>query len=217
MRLVLFVLFLLSTNLYGQGPTSNPPQWNSLNELLSMNLKFPSSELKDEKTTRVILSMKFDNLGRPDSVFLIEGASEAFNQEVIRVVDLATENWKPEFLENRPANEEYLWVISFSADVTNNMSTNDYRLVENLIKKEKFNKAIEYCTKKIAENPYQYFWFEKRSEAYRFLENTIEAQRDYMAAKQIKRKVLAEAEVKVIGRIRANSGIPGTIGGTNFQ
>lgn len=217
MRLFLIFLFLLSTNLYGQGPQSNPPQWNSLNELLSMNLKFPNTELKDENTARVILSMKINDLGLPDSVFLIEGASEPFNSEAFRVVDLATANWKPEFLENRPAGNEYLWVFSFSANVTDGMPSDDYRLVDNLLKKEKFDKAIEFCTKKIEKNPYQYFWFEKRSEANRFLENTIEAQRDYMTAKQIKRKVLAEAEVMAFGRMLPKSGIPGTIGGTNFQ
>jgi tetratricopeptide (TPR) repeat protein len=217
MRYILILFLFWSTTLFGQEPTSDLQKWNSLNELLSMNLKFPSAELEDEKTARVILSMKIDDLGRPDSIFLIEGASEAFNSEVLRVVDLATAQWKPEFLENRPAGNEYLWVFSFSANVTDGMPSNDYRLLDNLMKREKFDKAIELCTQKIAKNPYQYFWFEKRSEANRFLGNTIEAQRDYMAAKQIKRKVLAEAEVMAIGRMLPKSGIPGTIGGTNFQ
>jgi hypothetical protein len=216
MRYVFPFLLLWSINAFGQEPPSNLSNWNSLNELLAMNLKFPSAELRDEQSARVIISMKINELGRPDSIFLIEGASEPFNLEVLRVVDLATANWKPEFLENRPVGNEYLWVISFTADIEETMFSDEYQVVDNLIKKEKFDKAIEFCTEKISGNPYQYKWYEKRAETHRLAGNTESGQRDFMAAKQIKRKVLAEAELKAFGRTRVNPAIPGSIRGTNF-
>lgn len=216
MRYILTFFLLWSTNLIGQESPSNLANWNSLDELLAMNLKFPSAELRDEQSARVILSMKINELGRPDSIFLIEGASEPFNLEVLRVVDLATANWKPDFLENRPVGNEYLWVISFTAAMEETMFSDPYQVVDNLIKKEKFDKAIEFCTEKIADNPYQYKWYEKRAEIHRLAGNTESGQRDFIAAKQVKRKVLAEAELKAFGRSRVDPRIPGTIRGTNF-
>jgi tetratricopeptide (TPR) repeat protein len=213
---VLSIFLLWSSSLFAQGPDSDLPNWTSLNELLSMNLKFPSAELRDQKSARVIISMKIDESGRPDSIFLIESASELFDAEVLRVIDLATSNWKPDYLESRPPGNEYLWVFSFKASMGENMALNEYQLVDNLLKKEKFDKAIEFCTEKINGNPYQYLWYEKRAEAHRLSGNAESGQRDFMAAKQIKRKVLAEAEVKAFGINRDNPGIPGTIRGTNF-
>lgn len=212
----LSLLLFWSTSLFAQGNASDPPNWTTLNELLSMNLKFPSAELRDQKSARVIISMKIDELGRPDSIFLIEGAAEPFNLEVLRVIDLATASWKPEFLDNRPNGNEYLWVISFKASMDENMILDEFRIVDNLLKKEKFEKAIEFCTEKITGNPYQYLWYEKRAEAHRLAGNDESGQRDFMAAKQVKRKVLAEAEVKAFGRMRVDKGIPGTIRGTDF-
>jgi hypothetical protein len=216
MRYVFPFLLLWSINAFGQEPPSNVSNWNSLNELLAMNLKFPSGELRDGKSARVIISMKINELGRPDSIFLIESASELFNVEVLRVIDLAAANWKPEFLENRPVGNEYLWVISFVASVEETMFSDEFQVVDNLIKREKFEKAIEFCTEKISGNPYQYKWYEKRAETHRLAGNTESGQRDFMAAKQIKRKVLAEAELKAFGRTRVNPAIPGSIRGTNF-
>lgn len=202
--------------LLAQESNTDFQNWTSLNEFLAMNLKFPKAELRDEKLGRVIISMKIDEIGRPDSIFLIEGAGESFNSEVLRVIDLATANWKPEFLENRPVSNEYLWVISFMATMDGNMFPDEFRVVDNLLKKGKFDKAIEFCTEKIAGNPYQYRWYEKRAEAYRQAGNAESGQRDFMAAKQVKRKVLAEAEVKAFGRMRVDQGVPGTIRGTSF-
>lgn len=216
MRFVYTVLFLWSTNVFGQDSPSDLSNWNSLNELMAMNLKFPSAELRDEKSARVIISMKIDEMGRPDSIFLIESASESFNLEVLRVVDLATANWKAEFLENRPTGNEYLWVVSFMASIDGNMVPDEYRIADDLLKKEKFDKAIEFCTKKITGNPYQYLWYEKRGEAHRLAGNTESGQRDFMAARQVKRKVLVEAEVKAFGRMRMDPAIPGSIRGANY-
>jgi tetratricopeptide (TPR) repeat protein len=214
---VIFILFFFSsTDLFAQESNTDLQNWTSLNELLAMNLKFPRAELRDEKLGRVIISMKIDEMGRPDSIFLIEGAGESFNAEVLRVIDLATTNWKPEFLENRPAGNEYLWVISFKASMDGNMFPDEFRMVDNLLKKEKFDKAIEFCTEKIAENPYQYLWYEKRADAYRQAGNAESGQRDFMAAKQVKRKVLAEAEVKAFGKMKVDQGVPGSIRGTSF-
>lgn len=216
MGVLLSVLFLCSFGLFAQETASDIPISTSLNELLAMNLKFPSAELRDKKSARVIISMKIDQVGRPDSIFLIESASEAFNKEVLRVIDLATINWKPEYLENRPSGNEYLWVISFKAAMGESMITDEFSVVDNFIKKEKYDKAIELCSEKITENPYKYLWYEKRAEAHRLAGNAESGQRDFMAAKQVKRKVLAEAEVKAFGSIRADQVMPGTIRGTNF-
>lgn len=215
-RIIFSLLFFWSMGLLAQESNTDFQNWTSLNEFLAMNLKFPKAELRDEKLGRVIISMKIDEIGRPDSIFLIEGAGESFNSEVLRVIDLATANWKPEFLENRPVSNEYLWVISFMATMDGNMFPDEFRVVDNLLKKGKFDKAIEFCTEKIAGNPYQYRWYEKRAEAYRQAGNAESGQRDFMAAKQVKRKVLAEAEVKAFGRMRVDQGVPGTIRGTSF-
>lgn len=210
------LVLLWSPRLFAQGSGSDLQNVTSLNELVTRNLKFPSGELKDKKSARIIVSMKIGDLGRPDSIFLIEGATEAFNAEVLQIIDLATANWKSEFLENRPAGNEYLWVFTFSASMEGNLANNEYQIADNFLKREKFEKAIEFCSEKIKGNPYQYLWYEKRAEAHRLAGNAEAGQRDYMAAKQIKRKVLVEAEAKAFGRMPIDPGIPGTIQGTNF-
>jgi tetratricopeptide (TPR) repeat protein len=214
--LALSILLLWSSSMFAQETVTDLPNWTSLNELVSRNLKFPSDGLKDKKSARVIVSMKIDELGRPDSIFLIEGATEPFNAEVLRVIDLSTASWKPEFLENRPAGNEYLWVVSFNATMDGSMPSDELQIADNLLKKEKYEKAIEFCTEKITVNPYHYLWYEKRAEAYRLSGNAESGQRDFMAAKQVKRKVLVEAQVKAFGRIPVNQGIPGSIRGTNY-
>lgn len=213
MKKLILLIYLIPIICQSQ---ENPLSGKSINEIFSLNLRFPSEELRDGKNARVILSLKITDEGKPDSVFLIQGGSKAINDEVIRVVNLVTENWTLDFLEGRPFNKEYLCIVSFSAQVSNSRPSDDYKLIENYLAKNKSEKAIDLCTEKIKSNPYNYLWYQKRSEAFRQMGNTEEAQRDFIASKQIKKQVLVEAEVKAFGMIQSSSTIPGGLRGTNF-
>ncbi|TFV95833.1 energy transducer TonB [Algoriphagus kandeliae] len=184
----------------------------SLNKLVRENLKLPSPELFDGNKGRVILSLKVTEEGLPDSVFLAQSASESFDAESLRVMELIIQNWDPTFLENRPSGDEYLLVFSFYSQIGKPDYTDTQGLIEKFIKKEKFEKAFDLINQEIEENPFNWKNYATRSEIYRLMGKTEDSQRDFMTAKQIKKKVLVSAEVKAFGVPRPITK-PGTIVG----
>ena len=178
---------------------------DDLNQFVIENLQFPKGELSDGNKGRMILSLKINNEGLPDSVFVSQASTETFNAECMRVMELIIQNWRPSFLDDRAAGEEYLLVFSFSAQMGNSGFSDKYAQLERLIKKEKYEKAMALIDQKIEENPFYSDDYLTRSEIHRQMGNNEESQRDYMTARQLKKKILVNAEVTAFGMPRPPS------------
>lgn len=185
----------------------------NLNKLVRENFKLPRADLSDGNKGRVILSLKINDEGQPDSVYLAQASTDSFNAECIRVMELIIQQWEPSFLENRSVGDEYLLVFSFSVQIGNPGFADLKAQLERLMKKEKYEKALDLINQKIEENPFESDDYLTRSEIHRQMGNTEDSQRDYMTARQLKKKVLVNAELSVFGIPRPSSP-PGTITGT---
>jgi hypothetical protein len=189
--LLFFVLF--------QTAAQEQPPLGDLNQFVIENLQFPKGELSQGNKGRMILSLKINNEGLPDSVFVSQASTEIFNAECMRVMELIIQNWKPSFLGDRAVGEEYLLVFSFSVQVGNSGFSDKYAQLERLMKKEKYEKAMALIDQKIEENPFDSYDYLTRSEIHRHLGNTEDSQKDFMTARQLKKKILVNAEVTAFG------------------
>lgn len=191
-----FYFFLSSILLFGQDGVN--ADYQSIDEVYSKNLRFPQELLG--QSGRVILSIQIDEGSAPDSIFLIESSEEGFTTDVIRVTNLLIQEWKSEYLENRPSDESYLIVTTFNSIAGSPKTVNlEEERVQRFLEKKKYDKAMNLLNTLIADEPYQASLYEQRSQAHRELGHTEEAQRDYMTYKQIRKKVLAHPSVTAFG------------------
>lgn len=178
---------------------TSPESYATLEELYISNLKIPREALQNRSNGLVILSVKIAEPGVPDSVFIVQEAADYFNQEVMRVTELAFANWTTEYLEGKPTDGEYLIVASFSIAMGSSPGPTPEQEIERFLKKGKLEKALDVLNGQISQSPYHSYWYHQRSKIHRELGKVEDAQRDFMTFKQLEKTVLVAAEIKAFG------------------
>lgn len=174
-------------------------------EFFAKNLSYPSEAIRSQESARIVLSVKIGPEGTLDSVFIVEDAEEYFRAHLEEVFSLGLSLWNKSILENRPPNERYLVCFNFEFGGTNGPPADRVTLAKDYIAKGKPDKAVKVLDQLIEKQPYDYQYYELRSQAHRQLGNTETAQKDYMNSRLIKKKVLSDFDVVVFGQVTRRS------------
>lgn len=192
-----FLIFIVLCPFFTSFAQSDGESYESIEEVFRKNLKVKPSEFLPNKKDLVVLSLNIDSDGNPDSLYLIAGNTTVWIDEVVRVSNLAKDNWSENYLGERKKGQSYLVVCSLSLQEEDQKYDEDK--VERFLSKEKYAKALPLLNDFIANNPYRSDYYEKRSAVFRGLGEVENAQRDFMTAKQIKNKVLVNTSVRIFG------------------
>lgn len=174
-------------------------------EFFAKNLRYPSEAIRSQESARIVLSVKIGPEGTLDSVFIVEEAEEYFQSHVEQVFSLGSSLWNKAILENRPLNERYLVCFNFEFGGTNGPPADRLKMAKDYIEKGKADKAVKILDQLIEKQPYDYKYYDLRSQAHRQLGNAETAQKDYMNSRLIKKKVLSEFDVVVFGQVTRRS------------
>ena len=181
-------LLLISISItYGQNPGTKKN--SSLQELLEENLIYPKSVIKSRGGGSVVLTLRINEEGYPDSVFFDLRSLETLNNETKRVVELATNHWDPIYLGDRPPNSDYF--ISASFIVSKESLEKRMKRLDKLIQKEKYLDAYELVEDLIFANRFNHVFFEKRAEIHKGLKLFEKAQNDSITSAALQQEVLA--------------------------
>lgn len=178
---------------------SNRKIWT---EYIQKNLRYPREALQSQEEARVILSVKIGPEGALDSLYLIEEASSLFQSHVLEVFQQASFLWNNDVLENRPLDARYLISFSFEFGGIDGPPVNYSNLAKEQLNKGNLDKALNTLDRLVEKEPYAYINYELRSEVYRQLGQTQMAQKDFMNAKLIRKKVIENFKVVVFGQTR---------------
>lgn len=171
-------------------------------EYIQKNLRYPLEALQSQEEAQILLSVKIGPEGSLDSIYIVKEASPIFQSHVLEVFDQASLLWNPDVLENRPLDERYLISFFFEFGGTDGPPANYFNLAEEHLKNGNPDKALKTLDSLIEKQPYAYRNFELRSEAYKQLGQSEMAQKDFMNAKLIKKKVIESFKVVVFGQTR---------------
>lgn len=178
----------------------------SITQILSENVRYPSEGLQTQKKGQVLFSIKINEAGMFDSLIILESSDEIFQAEALRALGYLESNWYPGLLEEKPRSRSYLLFFKFDAFLNERNPSELRDHAKNLIRKEKYDKALKLLNELLAENPYVAETFELRWEVYTNLGEVENAQKDYLRAKYLKKEFLSSVEIFAIGRTR--SGVP---------
>lgn len=201
----LVLVILLPFSALAQNATSNDSLYSNRKiwtEYIQKNLRYPREALQSQEEAQIILSVKIGPEGTLDSLYLVEEASPLFQSHVLKVFEQASLLWNIDVLENRPLDARYLISFSFEFGGTDGPPANYFNLAKEQLDKGNPDKVLKTLDRLVEKEPYAYRNFELRSEAYRQLGKTEMAQKDFMNAKQIRKKVLENFKVVVFGQTR---------------
>ena len=176
----------------------------SIDEVFSKNVRYPSEALKDRKKGQVLLSIKINEAGMLDSLLILESTEEIFLTEALRATAYLESIWYPELLDEKPRSRSYLVFFKFDTFLDDSSPFDQRQVAENLIKRKKYEKALKLLNELSEENPFIAKTFELRWEVFRNLGETENAQKDYLRAKYLKKEFLSSIEVFAIGRARSS-------------
>jgi hypothetical protein len=191
MNLLFYLIFLQFLN---PVPPLDPSE--KLTNLIIKNLRYPAQARVNNEVGIVLISLKIDEKGELDSVFVLENPSELLTSESLRSIALLKANWESEMLGNNEFNKKYLMSFQFLSEGTDPITKEQ---IEQLIVKEKYEKALAHLNFKTALHPYSYEWLELRSKIYFQLGESVKFQTDYMKAKSLKREILASFVITAFG------------------
>ncbi|MES2656541.1 MAG: energy transducer TonB [Bacteroidota bacterium] len=136
-KLFLSVIFMLCACCFLNAQTKDstvgyieiPPQYpggeEAMYKFLNENIKYPAEERKNGITGKVIARFVISDAGDVTNITILSKTPEAFNKEVIRVLQLMPK-WKPGSQNGKPVQVYYKIPIAFSMpdDKPNNLSKN---------------------------------------------------------------------------------------------
>lgn len=216
MRFLIVSIFFLVTlvpTLVSANPIlidSISPAKKEWDEFFGKNLKYPTEALRTRESALVVISIKIGPEGTLDSLHLVEKASPYFNDQVLRVFNMASLFWKHEVLEGREFNTSYQIVVNFTFSNAGGPPTDRKKIATNYILAGKPEKALKISEQLVKSNPYDYINYELRSQINRQLGNSELAEKDFLSSQKIKNEVLSTFDVVVFGVVRSTSP-PGTI------
>lgn len=178
----------------------------SIDQILSEKVRYPSEGLQTRQKGQVLFSVKINEAGMFDSLLILESTDNIFTAEAIKALAYLKSNWYPELLEEKPRSKTYLLFFKFDTFLNGRNPSELRDQARNLIKREKYKKALKLLNELSEENPYVPETFELRWEVYTNMGETDHAQKDYLRAKYLKKEFLSSVEVFAFGRTR--SGVP---------
>ena len=211
MRFLIVSIFLLVTlvpSLVSANPIpidSISPAKKEWDEFFGRNLKYPSEALRPRESAQVVISIKIGPEGTLDSLHLVEKASPYFNDQVLRVFDMASLFWKHEVLEGREFNASYQIVVNFIVSNTGGPPTDRKKIATNYILAGKPEKALKISEQLVKSNPYDYINYELRSQINRQLGNSEQAEKDLLSSQKVKNDVLSSFDVVIFSVVRSTS------------
>lgn len=213
----LFVSIFLFVTLLPSFVSANPILNDSISlakkewdEFFGKNLRYPTEALRTRESALVVISIKIGPEGTLDSLHMVEKASPYFNEQVLRVFDMASLFWKNEVLEGREFNTSYQIVVNFTSSNTGGPPTDRKKIASNYILDGKPEKALKISDQLVKSNPYDYKNYELRSQINRQLGNSDQAEKDLLSSQKVKNEVLSTFDVVIFGVVRSTSA-PGTI------
>lgn len=186
---------LLGTSILLIVSFANLAKAQSLEEFILTNLTYPSEARLEGIEGRVILSLELTDEGFPNTIFLIESASDVLTNESLKVTNRLVKNWDPSFLENDSMEDDPYLVFNYWLDKGNQEFSIIKTKVERMITKQNYKKALDLINQEIELNPYEIQAYVLRAEIYRQTGLTEDFQRDYMTSKQLGKKILLNAEI----------------------
>lgn len=125
----------------------------------------------------VVLSFEIDSLGGISTIESVEYHNEILLKECIPALSKSSGKWEPASYRDRSLNFTYL--IPFRFDAFTDQQPPDWeRKVKRLIKKGKFDKAIQACDQALDSDPYQYKFYLWKSEAKMQIGNEVGAREE---------------------------------------
>ncbi len=201
---LILAFFLISSIAYaGMAET---PSIKEMNQFLSKNIAYPSQARENGTTGTVVYSIEINEKGEFAGYSILSSPDHLLENEVERVLSMMKEEWKKDFLENKPVNTEYLLSFEFMLQV----ASNEIREVHHYSgdtptpkKKASSLEPLEKLNQKIEMNPYSPKLYKERAEVHQELKNNEEAKRDYEKAETLEKEFLSQ--VVIVGYSPANT------------
>ncbi|MDR7129828.1 hypothetical protein J2X69_002174 [Algoriphagus sp. 4150] len=171
-----------------------------INQILSQNLTYSATIRQTGIQGIVLISAKIDELGKIDSLFLIESPDDRLTDVVINAMRALQDKWKTKYLDGRPFDKKYLFHFSFQIGKKTHDIVWERKQVEKLLEKGDDEKALEKLNELIAGDQYSYLLFELRATANRQLGNIEASQEDYIRAKYLKRDLISTITITAIAQ-----------------
>lgn len=183
---IFLLLFLFGTiGAFAQTTSS----LGEMNRLLSKNIKYPSELRQAEVQGPVVISIQIDRKGEMTRAYQMLSGDSAFEGEIQRTVSMLTENWNPEFLEEKSFDQEYLMSFNFKLSTGHEFPPNPLTTAS---KKEKEMSPLETVENALAKNPYSAKLYGYRAELLESKGQRLHAEMDLNQAKFLENKMLTE-------------------------
>lgn len=199
-NLILFCLLFLTISLVVNSQTIPKSDSNSfseeatylkedLNKFLRNKFIYPHEGFVNKIEGDVIFSIEIKKDGSSTGPILISSDDKVLSQNAAKVLNLIENKWNPAKINDVPIDKKYFIVVRYRLYI--NTEPTDYnREALDLIRKQKYEKAIKTYDKAIKENQYSYELLISRSQLKAKIGDYAGSKQDYEAANKLAAEIL---------------------------
>lgn len=199
-NLILFCLLFLTISLVVNSQTIPKSDSNSfseeatylkedLNKFLRNKFIYPHEGFANKIEGDVIFSIEIKKDGSSTGPILISSDDKVLSQNAAKVLNLIENKWNPAKINDVPIDKKYFIVVRYRLYI--NTEPTDYnREALDLIRKQKYEKAIKTYDKAIKENQYSYELLISRSQLKAKIGDYAGSKQDYEAANKLAAEIL---------------------------
>jgi len=169
-----------------------------LTKLLQSNMTYPLEALKNEIQGDVILSFLIDKTGNLDSLNILISPNDILSASSIVSFNHLENEWSPCKVNGDPIDKKYFIVFRYRLYM-NTQPPEYIKRAEKFVEKQKYEKALKFYDKAIAENLYDSRLFELRSKVKEILGDKDGAEKDFQESKRLQNEIISLVDIEAIG------------------
>lgn len=174
---------------------------DALTDYLSKNLDYPDKALENNIQGDVIFSLVISTSGKMEKLVKLNSPHMLLLNGAVVLLSPLDKGWTPAKINGLPVDRSYRIVIRYRLNL--NSAPVDYnRQIKELLRKEKYEKALKISNQAIEDNKYEYMLYEFRSKAKQFLGDTEGAKADSLTAADLNNDILLNLNIVAVGIVR---------------
>lgn len=169
-----------------------------LTKSLESFIKYPLEALENNIAGDMILSVIINKRGEVDSLNIVNSPDMLLSTASILAFSQLKDDWSPCKINGIPVDKKYL--IVFRYRMFKDAQPPKYKeRADNLLKKQKYTKALKLYDKAIDENQYNYELFESRAKVKEALADLDGSRTDLIESEKLKNEIISVVNIIAVG------------------
>ena len=187
--ITLFVLTILFSNIILRGqpiqktdsvPTIEKAQYlkENLGKVLLKNVRYPIEALENKTQGDVVFSFSITHEGKMENIIIISPFIPILSPSALKAINQLDKKWIPANENGKPIDKRYTIVYRYRITY-NGLPLEDKKEADEYFKTKNYKKALKSINAAINDNPYDYRFFEFRSQVKQLLGDIEGSKQDH--------------------------------------